>query len=71
MKRNMYEELSVVTESIKNLSSDVLQSLYNTEGKISKMGAAQSKIKSQILVKKLHALQKLLTYISTLKYIDN
>ena len=67
----MYEELSVVTESIKNLSSDVLQSLYNTEGKISKMGAAQSKIKSQILVKKLHALQKLLTYISTLKYIDN
>ena len=71
MKRNMYEELSVVTESIKNLSSDVLQSLYNADGKISKIGAAQSKIKSQILVKKLHALQKLLSYISTLKYIDN
>ncbi len=71
MQRNVYEELSVITESIKNLNADILQSLYLPNGKISKTGALQSKIKSQILVKKLQALQKLLTYINSLKYLDN
>jgi|LauGreDrversion4_2_1035121.scaffolds.fasta_scaffold04965_2 hypothetical protein len=70
MKRHVVQELGILTNSIENLSKDIINSCYRSDNSISTLGLMQAKIKSQILVKKLQELQKLSTYINRLKSID-